>query len=294
MRLLLACLALTAVACGETTAPEIAAEPCSAPTSEPDRPTRQCALDPAAILEPSDAGTSAQIALYLVVPSDGQSPRRAWGRADAELLARETFVRTAEIYEACDIGFDLLAAEVLVVPESMQTIVGNATDSWGGEAPPGEDDPDAFNHARGERLADDPRALFSLRSEGLHDGALGIFVVDDIVYHAAQEPTPASGLSFAPVVFHHPDDFPLRNAVLVASAHGGLGQIPSRINGRTVAHELAHMLLDTGTHDSEHNGGDSDALMLGGDVLFEGECQIMRDNIARLYGDDPVIDPLDP
>ena len=112
--------------------------------------------------------------------------------------------------------------------------------------------------------------------------------------NAAQVPTPAGGLSFAPVVFHHPDDFPLRNAVLAASAHSRFGQIPSRINGRTIAHELAHMLLDTGTHENEDNGGAVESLMLGGEVLTEGECQTMRDNIARLYGDDAVIDPLDP
>jgi len=263
-------------------------------TAAPDRPTRRCALDPTAIVEPSDAPTLARIALYVAVPVGDQSPRRPWTRADAEALAHETLAWTAEIYATCDIGLDFVAAEVIAVPEAMQTIEGNVTDSWGGRAPPGHSDPDSFNHARGERLAEEPRALFAMRSEGLADGVLAIFVVDDILYHAAQVPTPAGGLSFAPIVFHHPDDFPLRNAVLAAGAYGGLGQIPSRVNGRTIAHELGHMLLNTGTHENEDNAGAPEALMLEGDVLVEGECQTMRDNIAWLYGDAPVIDPLDP
>lgn len=278
------------VLCGCTDA-TLRVPDCTAPAREPSQPARLCDLDAAAVLAPSDAAANIRLGLYFTVPW-AKTPRHPWTAADAEARANEALAHTAAIYAACDIGLELLSAEVIAVPAAMQKVEGNVADSWGGQAPDGVD-ADAFNHARGERLAEDPRALFAMRA-GLPDGALAVFVVDDIVYHAAQVLTPAGGLSFAPVVFHHADDFPWRNAVLAAGAYAGLGEIPARVNGRTIAHELGHMLLDTGSHVSAENAGDPHNLMLEGDAMVEEQCQIMRDNLSWLYGDSPVIDPLDP
>jgi len=291
-RLLLACLTSTVMACGPLE-PLPATNACAQPSVVPDQPERQCTLEVAAIVDPSRATTLVPVGFYLTVPQDGTPPLRPWTKADAEVLARDTLARTEQILAACDLGLELIAAEVIAVPTSMQTFEGNAADSWGGQAPADEADPDSFNYARDERLAEEPRALFAVR-DALPPGALAIFVVDDIIYQAAQIPTAAGGLSYAPIVFHHADDFPLRNAVLAAGAYPGLGEIPAAVNGRTIAHELSHMLLNTGVHVSEENEGANDNLMLGGEQLVEGQCAIMRDNIASLYGVDPIVDPLAP
>ncbi len=267
-------------------------DPCAPLGEPPAQPTVQCALDEDRILEGGGDG-EVRLGLYLTVPQDGAPPRRPWSRADAEAVARAALSHTASIYAQCAVGLQLVAAEVIAVPLALQTVEGNHDDSWGGLAPARVRDADTFNYLRGERLAPEPRALFALRS-ALPDGALAVFVVDDITYHAAKVATRAGGLSFSPVVFHHPDDFPARNAILAAAAYAGLGEIPAQINGRTIAHELGHMLLNTGSHVSAENGGDPNNLMLEGEELVPAQCEIIRRNASWLYGEQPVVDPRSP
>ena len=209
-----------------------------------------------------------------------------WAVADAERLAREGLEEAAAILGACDLGLHVIAAEVTSAPPELLDVEGNAVGAWGGLAPEHEADPDMFNYGLNEQLATEPRALFEHARAYLPSGAVAIVIVDSITYWAGGEERGAGGLSFPPVVYHHEDDHPTRNGVLIAASYGAPGELPGRINGITVAHELGHMLLDTAQHT-----GPEDGLMQAGTALTEKQCAAMREAAAGIYGDAPVADP---
>ncbi len=114
-----------------------------------------------------------------------------------------------------------------------------------------------------------------------------MFVVEHITYYAEQELTEAGGLSFPPNVYHHADDYPLRNGVLLVGSYpagDGLPVIPSET---ALAHELGHMLLNSGDHERDERN-----LMSGwGTLLSSAQCGRMRHNLDRLFGAAAVPDP---
>ena len=222
------------------------------------------------------------VGLFLVTAPDAGG----WTIGEAEAIASDGLADAASVLEACDLRLGVRAASVISAPPELLNVEGNAEGAWGGMAPEGEPDPDAFNHALDERLAPEPRALFEHARASLPAGAIAIVIVDSITYWAGGEPTTAGGLSFPPVVYHHEDDHPTRNGVLVAASYPAPGELPNRINGITVAHELGHMLLDTAQHD-----GPQDGLMQAGVALTDEQCARMRDAAAGIYGDAPLADP---
>ncbi|MBM4361071.1 MAG: hypothetical protein FJ104_00200 [Deltaproteobacteria bacterium] len=131
-------------------------------------------------------------------------------------------------------------------------------------------------------------ALLRHARRGLPDRAITVVTVDRIEAYAAGELTVAGALAFTPTLYHHPDDFPARNGVLVGSVYRRCGAVPGRPSPRAVAHELGHMALDVNHHEE-----DTDNLMsrmLGRELTAE-QCERMRQRIALLYGDAPLADP---
>ncbi len=112
-------------------------------------------------------------------------------------------------------------------------------------------------------------------------------MVEHITYYAEQELTAAGGLSFPPNVYHHADDYPLRNGVLLVGSYpagDGLPVIPSET---ALAHEFGHMLLNSGDHERDER-----TLMGGwGTLLSSEQCGRMRHNLNRLFGAAAVPDP---
>jgi hypothetical protein len=155
-------------------------------------------------------------------------------------------------------------------------VQANEVGSWGGHPPDSLGDPDLVMYHENERLTNDTRELFTYGKRYTSQNAIAIFIVEGIVYYIGEDRTGAAGTSFSPVIYHHPDDYPLRNSVL--SLHS---------QGSTIAHELGHMLLNTGDH-----WGEGANLMLGNGLdLTTDQCERMRENRERLFGDDAVPDP---
>lgn len=242
-------------------------------------PRTRCTL---ALEDQGSPASTLDVGLFIVTrPEAGD-----WAVAEAEALGRDGLRDAAAILAACELGLRVQAAAVVSAPAELLDVEGNEEGAWGGMAPEGEPDPDAFNHALNERLSPEPRALFEHARTSLSPGAIAIVVVDSITYWAGGEARLAGGLSFPPVVYHHEDDHPTRNGVLVAASYPGPGALPTRVNGLTIAHELGHMLLDTAQH-----SGPEDGLMQAGDALTAEQCATMRETAAGIYGDATDADP---
>ena len=226
----------------------------------------------------------------LVVTTAWPDGPLAFDRAAARAYLARIVQTTDDALAPCGVGLDLDRAEVLAVPARLLTIDGNAPDAWGGLAPPGVD-ADAFNYARGDRLPALVRELFDRARDGASRSAIAIVVVDDVYYHAAGKRTRAGGLSFPPLVYHHPDDFPLRNGVLVGTGYLRCGELPIALHPRVVAHELGHMLLDTAHHDADDANVMSPML---GPGLRPEQCARIRAAATTTYGPEPVVDPRAP
>jgi hypothetical protein len=223
----------------------------------------------------------------LVVATAWPDRALSFDRDDAVAWFSRIVNETAEALAPCGIALTVDRAEVIAVPEARLSIVGNKAGSWGGAAPEGSD-PDAFNYTLDERIPASAAELFSFARRGAADGAIAVIFVDEIHYWTDRSLARAGGLSYPPVVYHQPEDFPARNVVLVASGYGKCGGLPIFPHPRVVAHELGHMLLDTGQHASDPE--DLMSSMLGS-TLTPQACARMRQNLVRLYGDPAVIDP---
>lgn len=261
------CSAL-AILLGPLACSDSPADPEALPEALMDMP--RLLVDVSSELEPPDPPTgSVPVAagLFMSVSQIGQ--------AEAIERARQLIVETNEILDQCDMHLVMEAAQVIALPSHLLTVQGNEVGSWGGHPPDSVGDPDLFMYYENERLTNETRELFAYGKRYTSQNAISIFIVDGIEYYIGAERVGAGGLSFAPVIHHHPDDYPLRNSVL---ATGTAGQI--------IAHELGHMLLNTGDH-----WGEGFNLMLGGTELTSDQCDRMRENRGRLFGDDAVPDP---
>jgi hypothetical protein len=269
-------LAVVLVSCSDATDPDPAVEP----------PEIELMVDASSELQqpPAPAG-SIPVAggLFMTIPaSTGQPPIPSGSVADR---ARQILEDTNEFLAQCGLHFALEAVQVIGVPSHLVSVQGNVPGSWGGHPPDNVGDPDLFTYYEDERLPADARELFAYGKRHTSKNAIGVFVVEEIEYYIGYERTPASGLSFPPVVHHHVDDYPFRNSVLVEPTDRDASGVPSA-SGRVAAHELGHMLLNTGDH-----WGEGFNLMLGGTDLTTDQCDRMRKNRERLFGDAAMPDP---
>lgn len=201
-------------------------------------------------------------------------------RADLDAWVETVTKHTTYVFAQCGVTVDVARAEVVAVPARYLRVVANDPESWAGLAPLGAD-PEAFNHGLRERLTDDVRTLFNYARRGLPDRTLAVVVVDRIAYYAAQEASLAGGLSFPPVIYDHPGDFPTSNGVLIGAGYARCGAMPSAVSPRVVAHELGHMLLNVAHHETQQPTN----LMskVHGPLLRPDQCETIRTNLATLY-----------
>jgi hypothetical protein len=233
----------------------------------------------------AQAGLPVAAGVFLTIPpSYGSAPSISSLAATARI--RGLLEDTNAILRQCDLYVFPEAAQVISIPPHLVTVQGNEPGSWGGHPPASLGDPDFVMYHENERLTSDARELFGYGKRHTSQNAIAIFVVEEIEYYIGQQRVGASGLSFAPVIYHHADDYPLRNSVLIQRTGRDASGLPSA-SGRTVAHEFGHMLLNTGDHvaDSFSN------LMIGGTDLTPEQCDRMRANRERLFGSAAVPDP---
>lgn len=110
----------------------------------------------------------------------------------------------------------------------------------------------------------------------------------DLVYYASQQIAEASGLSFPPNAFHDEADYPLRNSVVLVPDYLPGAPLPVRLSATTLAHELGHMLLNSGLHVAGRLNLMGEG---GGTGLTAEQWGRMRENLTRLYGDQQIADP---
>lgn len=209
--------------------------------------------------------------------------------------ARRLVEDTNGILAQCRLHLAVEAVQVIAVPPHLDTVQGNERGSWGGHPPDSVGDPDRFTYDQNEWLTSETRELFGYGKRYTSKNAIAVFIVEEIEYYIGEQRTAAGGLSFPPVAYHHVDDYPLRNSVLVRP----IGRDPYRLpyaSGFVVAHELGHMLLDTGDHAAQGAASaldEFDNLMTGGSaaLLTSEQCDRMHTNRERLYGDASVHDP---
>ena len=219
-----------------------------------------------------------QVGLFFTIPGTAEAPTTEETTAAAQRLLGEA----GEILGQCGLGLSLEVLQVIRVPGHLLEVQGNHRGSWGGHPPDTVQHADRFMYDQDERLTAEARELFDWGKQHTSPNAIAAFTVGGIEYYIGDERTGAGGLAFPPVVYHHADDYPLRNSVLLRRTPGSLADVA----GFVLAHEVGHMLLNTGQH-----AGEAGTLMVGGTRLTPAQCDLMRANLAGLYGDEAVPDP---
>lgn len=233
--------------------------------------------------DPAAGSTGVAAGLFMTVSS---SPVGPIAPAVAARRARRVLEDANAILAQCELHLVMESVQVVAVPRHLRSVRGNERGSWGGHPPDSVGDPDLFTYYANERLTSETQELFSYGKRHTSRNAIAVFVVDSIEYFIDEQRTAAGGLSFPPVAYHHIDDYPLRNSVLAIPIGRDPGGLPF-VSGLVVAHELGHMLLNTGAHAVE-----SGNLMTStGALLTAGQCARMRANRERLFGDQAVHDP---
>jgi hypothetical protein len=116
--------------------------------------------------------------------------------------------------------------------------------------------------------------------------ALSVFFVEGIAYNTGNESLFVDGLSFSPNLYHHPDDYPLRNSVLVRDPFAMGAETAAYVT----AHEIGHMLLNTALHVNDLQN----LMNTWGNVsnlLTASQCDRMSEVLSWLYGEEAVPDP---
>lgn len=224
------------------------------------------------------------IAIFYAVAPQAMSDHR-----DAAIMTMRRIVNdTNSILVQCSMHVEVEAAQVVALPARLLDLDGNAPGSFGGHPPPGTPNPDLFDYQQNERLTAESLELFRFGKEHSSKNSIAVFTVSHIVYYSNQEleePGPG-GLSNPPNIYHHPDDYPYRNSVLLVPEYGACGELPGLPDFRTLAHELGHMFLNSGGHSTEFRN-----LMNDGTRLTSAQCTRMADVLTTLYGDAEVPDP---
>lgn len=260
---------------------------CSDPCFDEQGPRMLLAIEPAEInTNPAPAGSRpVPIAIFYTVAPQTSSD---WTRDDAVRAMQRIAFETNAILDQCLMHVEVEAAQVVVLPARLLELDGNAPGSFGGHPPPGTPNPDLFDYQQNERLTSESLELFRYGKTHSAKNAISVFTVSHIVYYSNQElaePGPG-GLSNPPNIYHHPDDYPFRNSVLLVPSYGACGDLPGIPGTRTLAHEIGHMLLNSGGHSTEFRN-----LMNDGSLLTQAQCTRMETNLTALYGTAEVPDP---
>ena len=271
-------------ACVPATPP---ASDCSDACFDDAGPRTLLTIDPAEIATtPPPAGSRPiRIAIFYTV---APQPPAGWTRLDAVRQMQQIVTDTNGILDQCLLHVEVEAAQVVVLPARLLDLDGNEPGSFGGHPPPGTPNPDLFDYQQNERLTAESRELFAFGKQHSSKNAISVFTVSHIVYYSNQElsdPGPG-GLSNPPNIYHHPDDYPYRNSVLLVPPYGACGDLPGLADTRTLAHELGHMLLNSGGHSTEFRN-----LMNDGSRLNAAQCTRMGEVLTALYGAAEVPDP---
>ena len=198
-----------------------------------------------------------------------------WSQEDAIEIVRK-LMESSDSFASCKIHLELETAQVIYLPQRLLDVSGNEKGSWGGHPPDGTENPALFNYNQNERLTSETRELFGYGKRYTSPNTISVFVIASIGYYIGDILYAVDGLSFSPNIYHHKDDYPFRNSVLVAepSLSNGLPSI-SEFNAFAMVKEIEHMLLNTGLHKdwgSEY-------------------CNRMHEMISLLYGEAEVHDP---
>lgn len=307
MDLRLPLAALVVAACNGDSPGAADAEPADAVSSpdatavcEPlDPPAADCAdpcfedRDPALLMDidvaeldlaaPVAGSLPVRVALfYTVAPQEST----AWTREDAITRMKTIVEATNPILAQCNMHVELEAAQVVALPARLLDITGNEKGSFGGHPPEGTPNPDLFDYEQNERLTDESLELFQFGKMHSSKNAISAFTVRYITYYSNQMLSSAGGLSYPPNIYHHVDDYPYRNSVLLVPGYGACGDLPGLPGTRTLAHEIGHMLLNTGGHSTLAGN-----LMSNGSTLTPEQCQVMETNLSALFGEAEVPDP---
>lgn len=187
----------------------------------------------------------------------------------------------------CNVHLVVEVAQVIALPEHLLRIQGNHMGSWGGHPPREVENTELFTYEQNERLTEDSRILFAYGKRYTSPNTVAIFTVEQIIYFVAQDRVGAGGLSFPPNAFHHPEDYPYRNSVLVL-AHAPFTDLMPLTSWR-ITHELGHMLLNVSDHSTNNIN-----LMNSGWELSSDQCSRMDMVTATLFGEQVVADPGSP
>lgn len=193
---------------------------------------------------------------------------------------------TDPILAQCGMHVEVEVAQVVALPARLLDIMGNEAGSFGGHPPKGTPNPDLFDYDQNERLTAESLELFQYGKLHSSKNAIAAFTVRYITYYANQQLSSAGGLSYPPNIYHHVDDYPYRNSVLLVPEYGACGGLPGLPDQRALPHEIGHMLLNAGGHSTTPGN-----LMASGTTLTPEQCDIMRANLVALFGDAEVPDP---
>ena len=230
---------------------------------------------------------SVNIGIFLTVRDD--TAAHDWSETDAAERIQYLIAGANVILAQCKLHLALETAQVVALPERLLRVQGNEVGSWGGHPPNGTENVELFNYRQNERLTADTRELFAYGKQNGSPNAIALFTVEHITYYAEQQLTGADSLSFPPNVYHHSDDYPLRNSVLLVEDIPP-GSLPTvdEFTMYGLSHEIGHMLLNSGDHKRDRQN-----LMasLGGVTLTAEQCERMHHNLDWLYGNEAVPDP---
>lgn len=267
--------------------PQVPAAPdCSDPCYDAKGPELVMEIAPEELgLAPPPAGSRAiRVALFSsVAPQPADPP---WTREQA-IERWATLIRdTNTIFAQCQMHFEVEAVQVISLPARLLELQANEPNSFGGHPPPGTPNPDLFDYNQHERLTAESVELFAYGKQFSSKNAISVFALPELIYYSNQELSPAGGLSNPPNIYHHPDDYPYRNSVLVVPQYGACGSLHGRMAPSTLGQEIGHMLLNTGGHvDTRGN------LMNDGTKLTVEQCDKMAANLTALFDEAEVPDP---
>ena len=260
-----------------------ACEHVSSEQSVVDSPTLLRALDPKGFAASPSKPHSLPVGVCIFFTTPNTDYSAIEEREIMEHL-RTLLAESNSVLESCDMHLALETIQVVALPDRLLDMQGNARGSSGGHPPAGTANPELFSYKENERLTGEARELFGYGKQYTKPNTIAVFAVRGIEYYIGQERVEAYGKSFPPNRYHHVDDYPLRNSVLLVD--GYVGGVFAGDSGYTLAHELAHMLLNSGSHfDDPQN------LMGAGLELTTAQCYRMRQNRERLYGTSAVPDP---
>ena len=237
-------------------------------------------------LPPPPTG-SRPIRVALFVSVAPQEPLTAFTASDFIADWKPLLENTSAVFGQCNMHLELEAMQVIALPARLLDLQGNEEGSFGGHPPEGTPNPDLFDYEQNERLTAESLELFRYGKQHSSKNAISIFTIEHIIYYSNQMLSEAGGLSNPPNIYHHADDYPYRNSVLVVPERRSCGNLPAAtVGAATLGQEIGHMLLNTGGHTTGFRN-----LMNNGTRITAEQCALMEQNLMRLFGEAEVPDP---